>query len=369
VIRAARARSLVASRRKERLTRPLPTGDAGRRLLPQARRCTLHGVSNESPPHFADRLVQSTRELGHPLCVGLDPHLELIPPLFRRGDMKPAAPLTAVAVQDFLSAVIDRLPGKVAVVKPQIAFFEQLGWQGIRSLEFLVRRARRRGLLVLLDAKRGDIGSTADGYARAYLEPDSPIAVDAITLNPYLGPDSLDPFVARAKDHGRGLFVLVKTSNPGSGELQDRMLADCTVFERVAAWLAKAEEDLRGPATGWSSLGVVVGATYPGQHAAVRAQLPRALFLVPGYGAQGASARDALQGFEPRADGAGLEGGIVSSSRAVLFPESGNSGDALQWERAFDAALARAVGELREAADGSAAARARIAPAGKGESP
>ncbi len=167
--------------------------------------------------HFGDQLIARVRALGHPLCVGLDPHLDRIAPLFRRGTMAPGDPATAEAVEDFVNAIIDRLEGRVAVVKPQIAFFEQLGWRGLQVLERVVDRCRRRGLLVLLDAKRGDIGSTAKGYARSYLTEDAPLRVDAITLNAYLGLDTLEPFAAT----GAGLFVLVRTSNPGAGDLQD----------------------------------------------------------------------------------------------------------------------------------------------------
>ncbi len=299
-------------------------------------------------PHFADALIERVRALGHPLCVGLDPHLDRIPAPFRTGSMTAADPETAPAVEAFVGAVIDRLAGRVAIVKPQIAFFEQLGWRGIQSLSALCERARRSGLLVLLDAKRGDIGSTAEGYAGAYLAPDAVLPVDALTVNPYLGFDTLEPFVRHASDAGRGLFVLVKTSNPGSGDLQDREMEGEPLFGRVAHGLARAESTLVGPKTGWSSLGVVCGATWPDQARRVREALPRSLFLVPGYGAQGASAADAVRAFRPGPRG--LEGGIVNSSRAILFPESGSAdSDARSWEAEFDAALERARTELGEA--------------------
>ena len=299
--------------------------------------------------HFADELTLRVRELGHPLCVGLDPHLAHIPPLFRRGSMRPADPETADVVEAFVSAVVERVAPGVAIVKPQIAFFEQLGWRGLRALERVVARALGAGCKVLLDAKRGDIGSTAEGYARAYLEPESPLAVDAITLNPYLGRDTLTPFAERARLHGRGLFILTKTSNPGSGDYQDRELADddAPLFESVAASLCELSDALSGVETGWSSLGVVVGATYPGQAESVRANLPHALFLVPGYGAQGASAKDAVRGFVPGP--AGLEGGIIASSRAILFPKDSDTNDATTWEKAIDRALESAINELANA--------------------
>jgi len=300
---------------------------------------------------FADRLIERVRELGHPLCVGLDPHLAAIPPLFRRGSMAPGDPQTVEAVEDFLTAVIDRIAGRVAIVKPQIAFFEQLGWRGMRLLEVICGRARVAGLMVLLDAKRGDIGSTAEGYATAYLAREAPLPVDAITLSPYLGFDTLSPFARIAGEAGRGLFVLVRTSNPGSGDLQDREVGEAPLYVRVAEGLGKieqAEAALRGPRTGWSSLGVVCGATWPDQARRVRAALPRALFLVPGYGAQGGDAPAALEGFVPGPRG--LEGGIVNSSRGIIFPKGSSETTALPlWEQALGAALERAIAELGEA--------------------
>ncbi len=297
--------------------------------------------------HFADALVARVRELGHPLCVGLDPHLAQIPPLFRAGSMQPGAPQTARAVRDFLTAVVDRLEGRTAVVKPQIAFFEQLGSEGFAALETVIARARERGLLVLLDAKRGDIGSTAAAYARAYLDPGSSLAVEALTVNPYLGLDTLEPFTKLAREHGRGIFVLVRTSNPGAGSLQDLEVKGAPLFHEVARSLAPLAAELRGPETGWSSLGVVVGATWPEQARAVREALPESLFLVPGYGAQGGSAAEAIEGFAPGPNG--LEGGIVSSSRGVLFPDGANTDAASVWEGAIDTALDRATTELAEA--------------------
>ncbi|MEM6795261.1 MAG: orotidine-5'-phosphate decarboxylase [Acidobacteriota bacterium] len=297
---------------------------------------------------FADRVIGATRRLEHPLCVGLDPHLGQLPPLFRRGSMNPDEPTTAEAVEDFFFAVIDRIADRVAVVKPQVAFFEQLGWRGLRALGRVIARARQRGLLVLIDAKRGDIGSTAAAYARAHLGPDAPFAGDALTVHPYLGLDSLEPFIERCSEVSAGLFVLVRTSNPGAGTLQDLEIAGQPLFHRVAETLAPAAEKLRGAATGWSSLGVVLGATWPGQAEAVRRLLPHSLVLVPGYGAQGASAQDAVRSFTLGPGGRRLEGGLVNSSRGILFPKLEGESSAA-WERAFDAGLARAIDELSRA--------------------
>jgi orotidine-5'-phosphate decarboxylase len=204
----------------------------------------------------------------------------------------------------------------VPIIKPQIAFFEQLGWRGLRTLERLVAHARERGLLVLLDAKRGDIGSTAQAYAQSYLWPDSPCRADALTVNPYLGLDTLGPFVEASKAHGAGVFVLARTSNPGAADFQSLRVDGVPLFQRVAEALAPIADSLRG-SSGWSSLGVVAGATYPAESEQLRLALPHALFLVPGYGAQGASLAAALRSFVP---GKGqLEGGMINSSRGILF--------------------------------------------------
>jgi orotidine-5'-phosphate decarboxylase len=201
---------------------------------------------------------------------------------------------------------------------------------------------------VVLDAKRGDVGSTAEAYARAYLAPDAPLRADALTVNPYLGGDTLLPFVEAAQAGEAGLFVLVKTSNPGSGDVQDATVAgERPLYVRVAEMLAPLARRLRGPETEWSGLGAVVGGMWAEPAREVREALPRSLFLVPGYGAQGASVRDALAGFVPGPDGR-LEGGLVSSSRAVIFPAGGHTDDAARWERSLDAALDLAASDLAE---------------------
>jgi orotidine-5'-phosphate decarboxylase len=253
-----------------------------------------------------------------------------------------------LAVEEFLGAVIDRIAGRVAIIKPQIAFFEQLGWRGMRVLEGLCRRAHEANLMVLLDAKRGDIDSTAECYASAYLTSDAVMPVDAMTLNPYLGFDTIEPFAKVARDAGRGIFVLVKTSNPGSGDLQDHEVEGEPLYGRVADGLAQMQNDLLGSKTGWSSLGVVCGATWPEQALRVREALPRALFLIPGYGAQGATASAAVASFVRGPNG--REGGIVNSSRAILFPESGKTATrSSEWESAIDVALGRAIDDLATA--------------------
>jgi orotidine-5'-phosphate decarboxylase len=296
---------------------------------------------------FADRVIERTRALGHPLCVGLDPYLDRLPAPFRRGAMVPHRPDTARAVEEFCCRAIDLVAAEVAAVKPQAALFELLGSRGWRALARVTGYARSAGLPVLLDAKRGDIAETARAYAQAYLAPDAPLGVDAITVNPYLGPASLEPFLVEAERAGRGVFVLVRNSNPDSSAYQAVETPAGPLFAVVAASLARWQDRLACGTTGWSSLGVTVAATHADDTERVRAALPRALFLVLGYGAQGASARQAVHGF--RRGPAGLEGGIVSSSRPILFPDGASDAGARAWEQGVRSALGRATGELGEA--------------------
>jgi len=305
-------------------------------------------MAASAPSVFADRLILRTRALGHPLCVGLDPHPDRLPACFSRGPLRARDPLTADVVENFLCTVIDRLVGRVAAVKPQIAFFEQLGWRGLRALERVVAHARSADLSVVLDAKRGDIGSTAAAYGAAYLTPGAALPIDALTVHPYLGIDSLAPLVATAQAHGRGLFVLVKTSNPGAGALQDLRLDGRCLYQHVAASLRPAVDALEAPETVWSSLRVVVGATYPRDAEQVRSCLPRALFLVPGFGAQGAGASDAVRGFV-RGPGGRREGGLVNSARAILFPPGSESADRRRYSQLLDDAVERAADVLAAA--------------------
>ena len=297
--------------------------------------------------HFADRFIEASRSLGNPLCVGLDPHLERIPHGFgvRLDDL--ASDATADGVESFFVSVLDSCAGKVPIVKPQIAFFEQLGWRGIRALERIVAHARDRGLLVLLDAKRGDIGSTAQAYAQSYLWPESPCHADALTVNPYLGLDSLEPFLEASRSHGVGVFVLARTSNAGARDFQSLLVDGEPLYQRVAHALAPASEALRG-ASGWSNLGVVAGATYPEESERLRKVLPHTLFLVPGYGAQGGSLSSALRGFVRH--GGRLEGGMFSSSRGILFGtgplEASRRASVAEWHRDFVTRLDTARDEV-----------------------
>jgi orotidine-5'-phosphate decarboxylase len=292
--------------------------------------------------HFADDLTHAIRTLKTPLCVGLDPFPDQIPALFGQAGQ-------LVTLEAFFDAVIDAVAGKVPVVKPQIGLFEPWGSEGVALVGRLSARAQDKGLLVILDAKRGDIGSTAQGYARAYLGPDAQVACDCITINPYLGLDSLEPFAAMALAQGKGIAVLVRTSNPGAQDFQDLNVEGAPLWTRVGEKLQGLEARMMGQ-SGFSSLMVVCGATWPAEAQRLRAILPRSLFLVPGYGAQGGAARDALAGLVAGPNGP--EGGVVSSSRGILYPKGAKEAASMeQWRALFDANLAVAIDDLRMASE------------------
>lgn len=284
---------------------------------------------------FASRLIEGTRKFG-PLCVGIDPHPGMIPEMFG-GD-------TPEGVWKWSQAIVEAAAGKVAVVKPQVSLFERHGPEGMAALQAAAKAARAAGLIVLMDAKRGDIGTTAEGYAQAYLSPGAPFEGDALTVNPYMGLDTLEPYAKLAKAHGKGVIVLVRTSNPGAADFQSRIMAGAPLYVRVAEALGPLTERLMSPC-GWSSLMMVIGATAPEEARAVRALAPKALFLVPGYGAQGAGAAEACSGL------VNGEGGVVSASRSVNFPKAAaNAVDKASWRQAIDEAILAARDELRLAA-------------------
>jgi orotidine-5'-phosphate decarboxylase len=212
--------------------------------------------------------------------------------------------------------------------------------------------ARQLDLLVILDAKRGDIGDTGAGYAAAYLGPDAPMPADCLTVAPYMGKDSIAPFVAAAKQTGRGVAVLARTSNPGAADLQARSSDGRSLFLHTADMLAPFIAELAAYSeSGWSSLMMVAGATGPDEARSLRQAAPKALFLVPGYGAQGAGAAEALAGFVPGP--AGLEGGLVNASRSVTFPAAAQSALTIAgWQIAIRAAIDEAQADLKRAAEG-----------------
>jgi orotidine-5'-phosphate decarboxylase len=263
---------------------------------------------------FADQLVESVRKTGSPCVVGLDPRIDLMPAFIKSGRGAPTPDAVRSVIRDFHELVLDTIAGLAAVVKPQLAFFEQYGSAGIQAFEDTVRAAQQRGLLVIADGKRNDVDSTAEAYAAAYLGKKA-FDVDAMTVTPYLGRDSMLPYVDACRKHGKGIFVVLKTSNPGSKDYQDQALESTgrPLYETIAQTIHEFGEDLIGE-SGYSSIGAVIGATFPEDARRLRALLPRAFILVTGYGAQGASSQGAAACFN--ADGLGA---IVNSSRGITY--------------------------------------------------
>jgi orotidine-5'-phosphate decarboxylase len=249
---------------------------------------------------FADRLAAEVERKRSQLVVGLDPRVDLLP-VELRGD-----------IGRFCCGLIDAVAPHVVAVKPQLAFFEKSGAAGIAAFEDVCAYARRAGVLVIADGKRGDIGSTARAYADAYLEGDPPRA-DALTVNPYLGRESVEPYLAAARRSGGGVFVVVKTSNAGS-DVQDLHLLDGSpLWHHVAGLVSEWGEDLVGE-VGLSSVGAVVGATHPRAVAEARRLMPQAILLLPGVGAQGATVGDLARAFH-----SGPASALVNASRSVNF--------------------------------------------------
>lgn len=264
---------------------------------------------------FADRLAAAVVERRSQLVVGLDPQLDLLP-VELRGDAHTGREAAANAYSRFCRGLIDAVCPYVVAVKPQSAFFEALGSDGMQAFEDVCEYARTAGLLVIADAKRGDIGSTARAYASAYLEPrnGTPALADALTVNTYLGRDSLEPLVTACRRHGGGLFCLVKTSNPGGVDVQDLKLTDGTVvWHHVAKLVAELAEGNVGEC-GLSSIGAVVGATFPRAVTEARRLLPQSVLLLPGVGAQGATAADVARAFT-----SGPASALVTVSRSVIY--------------------------------------------------
>jgi orotidine-5'-phosphate decarboxylase len=269
--------------------------------------------------HFADRLWTAVRRVGNPILVGIDPRTEDLPPGFL--DRFPAdRPGIGSALRAFGCGVVDAVAGRVPAIKFQSAFYEAHGPHGVAAMHASAQYAGEHGLIVVIDGKRNDIGSTAEAYARAYLGK-VPVGdrfeptwhADALTVNPYLGTDGVLPFIKVAARENKGVFVLVKTSNTSAGEFQDLMADGKPVYRHVADRLAGWAADHRGD-SGYSLVGAVVGATYPAQLAELRAALPGVIFLVPGYGTQGGSGADVAPAF----DASGL-GAVVNNSRGLTF--------------------------------------------------
>ena len=271
---------------------------------------------------FADRLVDAARKKGSPCVVGLDPRIDLMPEFIKSGRGAPGSgtlsrEVVCSIVSDFHELVLDEVADLVPAVKPQLAFYEQYGLGGMEAFQNTVNAARARGLLIIADGKRNDIASTAEAYAAAFLG-EGAFDSDSMTVTPYLGGDSLAPFVDACAKHGKGMFVVLKTSNPGSRDFQDQALAGTgrPLYETIAGIISDLGKSLVGE-SGYSSIGAVVGATFPEEGRRLRALMPQALILVPGYGAQGGSARSAAACFHENGLGA-----VVSSSRGITYAHS-----------------------------------------------
>lgn len=298
---------------------------------------------------FASRLNGAVHRKGNPVVVGLDPRFDQLPQAIRKSAEARKgsfADQVACAFEEFCCRVIDVVAPHVPAVKPQAAFFEEYGPAGCAALARVIAKAREAGLIVICDAKRGDIGTTAEAYARGYLAGrDAGIwGADALTVNPYLGRDTLNPFVRVAVERGAGICVLVRTSNPGAGTFQDLRDSKGTLYQRVAAVV---EELASATAAGadYGAVGAVVGATYPQELVELRATMPHAPLLIPGYGAQGGAARDLAAAFA--ADGLGA---VVNSSRGIIFAVERKEYAArffqAEWERAVEAATLEMIADL-----------------------
>lgn len=301
---------------------------------------------------YIQRLHASIRARQTSALVGLDPRWNLLPDEICRAAESGGgsqAEIQARGFQTFCCEVIDIVAPLVSCVKPQVAFFEQLGPAGLQAVSHVIRYAREQGLIVIADAKRGDIGSTAEAYADAWLagsDPErAPFAADALTVNAYLGTDTLAPFVNAALEREAGLYILVRTSNPGATAFQDRLTDGQKLFEAVADTVEALNTE-HWPQDDYGSVGAVVGATWPEELQQLRDRMPHTPLLVPGYGSQGGTAADVAGAF----DANGL-GGTINSSRGINFahrkePWATDLGEA-RWREAVEAATHAMISDLR----------------------
>ena len=298
---------------------------------------------------FAQRLFDSMRLKGNPIVAGIDPRVESLPiGLLEKFDNSLQG--RAEAFLQFGSDVLRVIAPLVPAVKFQAAFYEALGPHGMAALSNSILFAKSLGLLVILDGKRNDIGSTAEAYAQAYLDSTPagaagacPWDVDCLTINPYLGSDGIQPFSRLASASGRGLFVLVRTSNPSAREIQDLVSGGRTIYQHVAELVNDWARPLRDE-SGYSLMGAVVGATYPDELAELRASMPGIVFLVPGYGAQGGTARDVASAFDENGLGA-----VVNNSRGLTFAfhrKDLASRFGSNWQRAIEEAALEMINDL-----------------------
>lgn len=269
--------------------------------------------------NMMDKLIEKIKEMDNPTVIGLDPRYEIIPECIKYKYSKDLEGYAKASIE-FCKALIDTTYDIIPAVKLQLAYFEMLGPDGLKAFEEVNNYAKNKGMIVMADAKRGDIGSTSQGYSNAFLgktpmdeELKNVYDVDYITLNPYMGTDCVKPFIDDSKKYNKGVFILVKTSNKSSGELQDLKLENGKkIYEHVIGLVEDWGIELRGK-YGYSSVSAVVGATYPKQLKELRKLAPHTFFLIPGYGAQGGKAEDIALGFDKN----GL-GGIVNATRSLM---------------------------------------------------
>lgn len=300
-----------------------------------------------------DRLIEKIKQKNNPTVVGLDPRLEKIPDFIKKdafskfGTTEKGA---AQAILEFNKKILDAVADYIPAVKPQIAFYEMFGIEGIRAFKETCDYAKEKGLIVIGDIKRGDIDSTAEAYSCAYLgkrkigfKEEGIFDIDFVTVNPYLGADSIRPFVEDCHKYGKGVFVLVKTSNKSSGDIQDILaFGGKFLYEHVAEMVTKWGKEIIGQ-NGYSAVGAVIGATYPEQITALRAILRNAYILVPGYGAQGGRAADVVKAFKN--DGLGA---IVNASRSIIFAYQSDKWKTMYSEDRFDIAARAEVIRMRD---------------------
>lgn len=301
---------------------------------------------------FAERLNQAVLRKQTAALVGLDPRFADLPKsVVQAAEARCSGArreVVAGAYEEFCYRIIDVVAPLVPAVKPQSAFFEEVGPEGVSVLARVIRKSRDAGLIVICDAKRGDIGSTAEAYASAYLageDPDAaPFAADALTVNPYLGRDTLDPYLQLIAKRGAGIYVLVRTSNPGAGTFQDRTSDGQPMYRHVAE-MVESLASATAESGQYGAVGAVVGATYPRELTELREIMPHAPLLVPGYGSQGGQAADVAAAFDEQGLGA-----LVNNARGINFaharePYRSRFGEA-QWEQAVEAATRDMIAQL-----------------------
>lgn len=289
--------------------------------------------------NFADVLIETGRRKNSVLVVGLDPDVRFFPDFLaeRAGG---SARRASEAIYEFNKIVIDSAADSVIAVKPQLAYYEIYGSDGMRALEKTIDYAKSRNLIVINDAKRGDIGPTSAAYARAFLG-DGPLAGDMVTVNPFLGSDGYMPFIEAAGENGKGVFLLLKTSNPSSGEIQGAKLeSGQTLCLEMAERFHRLAGRTRG-VNGFSYIGAVVGATYPEEAQILRKRMPSSIFLVPGFGAQGGKAEDLGAFFDQDGNGA-----VVSASRGIIYCYA----DDRDWEKTTEGEMRGRITEAAEKA-------------------